>query len=179
MAKSDMKELFTKRFWDDVKGTFHEAFEDPPPTKAGDTGASSTPDSIGLEAAAYTQIAVNIPHFKHLLQVKERELLSEIAQLEEEARGPGEAEVRDSTDDATSSQFTSESLEEETVASRILIQVQGALKRIEDGTYDKCVTCGKQIPLARMEAVPWAAYCAEDQEKLDRAAQAETGGSTL
>jgi DnaK suppressor protein len=170
---SEMKELFSKKFWDGVKETFDEALEDP---------HDDAPQSAGkddLLASTYTQIAMNIAHFKHLLQVKERELLSEIAQLEEEARGSGEAEVRDSIDDATSSQGTSESLEEETLASQTLIQVQDALKRIEDGTYGKCITCGKQIPVARLEAVPWAAYCVEDQEKQDQAAHAQTGGSTL
>jgi DnaK suppressor protein len=122
---------------------------------------------------------MNIQHFKGLLEIKERELVAEIAQLQEEARGSGETEVRDATDDATSAQGISESLEEETVASQTLIQVQDALKRIADGTYGKCTKCGKQIPEARLEAVPWAAYCVEDQEKLEQAAHAQTGGSTL
>jgi RNA polymerase-binding transcription factor len=163
-----MKELFTKRFWNGVKGTFQEALEDSPRM------AQNHP-----QADAYTQISMNIEHFKQRLQVKERELLSAIARLEEEARGAGQDEVRDATDEATSSQGVSESLEEETIASRMLIQVRDALKRIEDGTYGQCLTCGKQIPVARLEAVPWAAYCVEDQEKLDRAAHAQTGGSTL
>jgi DnaK suppressor protein len=153
-----MKELFTKRFWDGVKETFDDAREEP---------------------SAYTHISMNIEHFKHLLQVKERELLAEISRLEVEARGSGEAEVRDPIDDATSSQNTSEALQEGSLASQTLIQVRNALQRIEDHTYGKCVTCGKDIPVARLEAVPWAAYCVEDQEKQDQAAQVQTGGSTL
>jgi DnaK suppressor protein len=166
---SEMKELFSKKFWDGVKGTFDEALQDAPQSAGEDD----------LLASTYTQIAMNIAHFKHLLQVKERELLAEVARLEAEARGAGEAEVRDPIDDATSAQGTSESLEEGSLVSETLIQVQDALKRIEDGTYGKCNTCGKQIPVARLEAVPWAAYCVEDQEKLDRASHAQTGGSTL
>ena len=166
---SEMKELFSKKFWDGVKGTFDEALQQGPPSVGKDEPPAST----------YTQIAMNIAHFKDLLQVKERELLAEVAQLEAEARGAGEAEVRDPIDDATSAQGTSESLEEGSLASETLTQVRDALKRIEDGTYGKCNTCGKQIPVARLEAVPWAAYCVEDQEKLDRASHAQTGGSTL
>jgi DnaK suppressor protein len=164
-----MKELFTKQFWEGVKGTFDEAREDSPQPATQSDHLSN----------AYTQISMNIEHFKHLLEVKQRELLSEIGQLEEEARGSGELEVRDATDDATTAQGTSEALEEDALASQTLIQVQDALKRIEAGTYGKCLTCGKQIPAARLEAVPWAAYCVEDQEKQDRAAHAQTGGSTL
>jgi DnaK suppressor protein len=122
---------------------------------------------------------MNIERFKQRLQAKERELLAEIARLEEEARGSGEAEVRDPIDDATSSQGTSEALQEESLASRTLIQVQDALKRIEAGTYGKCTACGRQIEAARLEAVPWAAYCLEDQEKQDRAEHVPQGGSTL
>jgi DnaK suppressor protein len=122
---------------------------------------------------------MNIQRFKQRLQDKERELQSDIARLEGEARGSGEAEVRDSIDNATASQGTSESLQEETLASETLIQVQDALKRIEDGTYGKCAACGRQIEAARLEAVPWAAYCLEDQEKQDRAALVPQGGSTL
>src|ERR1700677_3543475 len=122
---------------------------------------------------------MNIEHFKRRLLDKERELRTNIARLEEEARDSGDAEVRDSIDDATSSQGTSESLQEETLESRTLIQVQDALKRIEAGTYGKCTACGRQIEAARLEAVPWAAYCLEDQEKQDKLAHVPQGGSTL
>ncbi len=122
---------------------------------------------------------MNIKRFKHRLQDKERELLADNARLEGEARGSGEAEVRDSIDDATSSQSTSEALQEETLASQTLTQVQDAMKRIEAGTYGKCTVCGRQIEAARLEAIPWAAYCLEDQEKQDQAAHVPQGGSTL
>jgi RNA polymerase-binding transcription factor len=122
---------------------------------------------------------MNIEHFKRRLLDKERELQTNIARLEEEARDSGDAEVRDSIDDATSSQGTSESLQEETLESRTLIQVQDALKRIEAGTYGKCTACGRQIEAARLEAIPWAAYCLEDQEKQDKLAHVPQGGSTL
>lgn len=128
---------------------------------------------------AYTQIAMDIERFKQRLLDKERELRSDIARLEGEARIAGEAEVRDSTDDATSSQGASESLQEDTLASQTLVQVQDALHRIEDGTYGKCTACGRQIEAARLEAVPWALYCLQDQEKQDKAAHVQQGGSTL
>ena len=124
-------------------------------------------------------IAMNIERFKQRLLDKERELLEEMARLEDEARDSGEAEVRDSTDDATSSQGTSEALEEDAFASQTLTQVRDALKRIEDGTYGRCIVCGRQIEAARLEAVPWAAYCLEDQEKQEKRAHTPQGGSTL
>lgn len=40
-----------------------------------------------------------------------------------------------------------------------LDQIDGALKRIEDGTYGRCQACGVEIPEARLEAIPYAAQC--------------------
>jgi len=45
--------------------------------------------------------------------------------------------------------------------------IDAALRRIEDGTYGKCVDCGRPIEPARLEAVPWTPYCRADQEKHD------------
>ena len=117
-------------------------------------------------------------HFKQRLLAKERELQAEIARFESEARDAGEAEVRDSGDAATASQNSSEALQEGTVLSQILVQVQDALRRIERGTFGKCVACDRQIEPARLEAIPWTPYCLADQEKQDQATHAPSG-STL
>jgi DnaK suppressor protein len=111
---------------------------------------------------------MNTEHFKKLLLDKERELQSNLAGLEGEARASGEAEVRDSTDDATSAQGTSESFEEGALVSQTLEEVRDALLRIQNGTYGTCTLCGRQIDPARLEAIPWTPYCLEDQEKQDR-----------
>ncbi len=117
--------------------------------------------------------------FKKRLLDKERELSAEIARLGGEARGEGEPEVGDPTDAATNSEAADESLQEEALLSQTLVEVRDALRRIEDGTYGKCVDCGRNIELARLEAVPWARYCLKDQEKHDRAARVPQGGATL
>ena len=122
---------------------------------------------------------MNIERFKKRLRDKEQELLANIARLEGEARVSGEAEVRDATDAATSSQGASESLQEQTLESDTLRLVRDALHRIEDGTYGKCTACGRPMEEARLEAIPWAAYCLEDQEKQDKAAHVQQGGVTL
>ena len=122
---------------------------------------------------------MDIEHFKKRLLDKERELLADIARLEGQARDSSEPEVRDATDDATSDQSIAESLQEATFASQTLTEVRDALQRIEDGTYGKCTACGRPIEPARLEAIPWAAYCLADQEKHDREAHVAQGGSTL
>ena len=88
---------------------------------------------------------MNTEHFEKQLRDKERELQSNLAELEGEARTSGEAEVRDSTDDATSSQGTSEAFEEGIVVSQTLEQVRDALHRLQDGSYGRCTVCGRRL----------------------------------
>lgn len=38
-------------------------------------------------------------------------------------------------------------------------QVQAALRRVEDGSYGLCQTCGNPIPAERLEALPFATQC--------------------
>ena len=40
-------------------------------------------------------------------------------------------------------------------------EVRAALKRLDDGTYGVCVNCGKEIPPARLEAIPATRLCVE------------------
>ncbi|MEA2452811.1 MAG: DnaK suppressor protein [Actinomycetota bacterium] len=42
-------------------------------------------------------------------------------------------------------------------------EVEAALKRLEEGTYGTCEKCGKPIGDERLEVVPTARYCVEDQ----------------
>ena len=42
---------------------------------------------------------------------------------------------------------------------KILVEVNEALRRIEDGTYGICEGRGEPIPKQRLKAIPWARYC--------------------
>jgi len=53
-------------------------------------------------------------------------------------------------------------------SEQILGEIDGALKRIEDGTYGICTNRGEQISVERLEALPWATLCidcARDRER--------------
>jgi RNA polymerase-binding protein DksA len=51
---------------------------------------------------------------------------------------------------------------------RLLVAIDAALGRIEDGTYGKCVNCGAQIPVERLEAMPWATLCIDCKRLEER-----------
>jgi DnaK suppressor protein len=42
--------------------------------------------------------------------------------------------------------------------------IEGALRRIEDGSYGVCAHCGQPISAKRLQAVPWAEYCVDCQD---------------
>ena len=46
-----------------------------------------------------------------------------------------------------------------------------AFDRLERGLYGVCAQCGEEIPLARLKALPFAAYCVTCEEKRDQAAR--------
>lgn len=50
----------------------------------------------------------------------------------------------------------------------ILRQIERALEKIEEGTYGICDLSGEEIPLARLEAIPYAAMTVKSQEKFEK-----------
>ncbi|MCA9260119.1 MAG: TraR/DksA family transcriptional regulator [Planctomycetales bacterium] len=57
------------------------------------------------------------------------------------------------------------------VESRELANIEVALERIKSGSYGQCEICGGKIPLARLNALPYATNCIDCQRA------AETGGA--
>ncbi|MFG1686287.1 TraR/DksA family transcriptional regulator [Nonomuraea sp. NPDC049269] len=55
-----------------------------------------------------------------------------------------------------------------TVATTQRRAVIDALKRLDEGTYGRCVDCEKPVPEGRLEARPEAARCVECQGKRER-----------
>ncbi|MDQ2655693.1 MAG: TraR/DksA family transcriptional regulator [Chloroflexota bacterium] len=47
-------------------------------------------------------------------------------------------------------------------------RIMNALERMEGGTYGKCLRCGKDIPIDRLRAIPYAEYDVVCQEIIDR-----------
>jgi DnaK suppressor protein len=50
--------------------------------------------------------------------------------------------------------------------------VELALQRLADGDYGRCIDCGKEIPSDRLEAIPEAVRCIEDQARYEGALRA-------
>jgi len=49
-----------------------------------------------------------------------------------------------------------------------LRNARAALRRIEDGSFGTCQRCDEDIHPKRLAAVPWAQFCIQCQETMDR-----------
>jgi DnaK suppressor protein len=68
---------------------------------------------------------------------------------------PGNAEAS-----STKLEYAKElSIEQNTLD--LLSKVERALERIDDGSYGTCESCGKSIPLARLDVLPYASLCVD------------------
>jgi len=55
-----------------------------------------------------------------------------------------------------------------------LADVEHALRRLDEGTYGRCEACGRPIGDARLDAIPAARLCVDDQAKAERQANLGT-----
>ena len=53
-------------------------------------------------------------------------------------------------------------------AEHLLVEINAALGRIDDGSYGLCSVCGRPIGEERLEAVPYATLCIDDKRALER-----------
>jgi DnaK suppressor protein len=84
-----------------------------------------------------------------------------------ELSGPGVEDADDA--DALSDYDRTKAIVE--AAQQTLTQVNAALQRLAEGKYGICARCGKPIPPRRLEALPYATLCVEDQALAEREAE--------
>ena len=50
---------------------------------------------------------------------------------------------------------------------KVLYQIEEALKRVDEGSYGRCLDCNKPVPQTRLKAVPYAALCIACQRQRE------------
>jgi RNA polymerase-binding transcription factor DksA len=108
------------------------------------------------------------------LLLSEQQTVDQIALLDERAR---EAQTPDEvafSSDATLADEAPLAVEREkdvtltrSLQSRLL-DVRRALRKLEQGTYGRCDSCGQEINPQRLRAQPHAALCITCQAKMER-----------
>ena len=115
-------------------------------------------------------------HFKQMLLEKRREILRNVNEFEDEALRKSRL---DASGDLSSmpihmADIGTDNYEQEFALGlmdserKLLREIDDALGRIEQRTYGICEGTGKQIPKARLEAQPWARYCVEYAQMLEK-----------
>lgn len=53
----------------------------------------------------------------------------------------------------------------------IILEIEDAVKRIEEKKYGDCLSCKKPIAKIRLNAIPYAKYCKKCKEQLEKEAK--------
>ena len=87
--------------------------------------------------------------------------LSLLKELNAQTSGDMVDAALDSVQDEISSQLAE-------VESRELARIEYALERMREGQFGVCEGCGTGIPMARLNALPYATYCIKCQREAER-----------
>ena len=117
----------------------------------------------------------DLKKYEKLLLAKRQTLLEELENLRKESAST----IKDSTgelssytyhmaDLGTDAQEREKKFHLASKSGRLLYHIDEALRRIKDGAYGECSTCGEDISTARLEAVPHARMCIACKEKEEQ-----------
>lgn len=93
---------------------------------------------------------------KQLLEMQ-TELRNRVANTEDEERAEVQREGERDNAHLWEQSEVRDGLDDEATAE--LREISQAMARMDSGDYGYCVTCGEEIPEARLEAVPYAITC--------------------
>lgn len=102
---------------------------------------------------------------KRLLKLK-AEILKIIQSHEQE-----ESNTEHSIDEVDQASELMEKMMDFTMSSNFrtnIKKVEEALKRIEKGEFGKCMNCNNEIPIKRLEILPFTQYCIECQKEFEK-----------
>lgn len=121
-----------------------------------------------------------LDHYRQILSTRRDELASATVRAEAQVGDQEEMSHQDPGDRAVADVARDDLLHEAGRDSEQLQQIDASLARIQLGTYGTCAECGREIPISRLNAVPWANLCIRDQEISDQkrhASGAASGGA--
>lgn len=104
---------------------------------------------------------------KKLLEEKE-EILIKLSEFRNEGKEIGPEIAQDPGDRAESTYEKEFIFELSDAERRRLLQIDKALKKIEEDDFGRCESCHKEISKKRLDAIPWTPFCIKCQEKQER-----------
>ena len=108
-----------------------------------------------------------IVRFRSVLEMQLASLMGQSEQVVHEL-GAGGEEIPDPNDRATLEEGRNWSLRLGDRDRRLIGKIEGALARIEDGTFGTCLSCGRAIDPARLRARPVTDLCIACKTEAER-----------
>lgn len=106
--------------------------------------------------------------YRRKLTERKKEIVDAISEFYNESKKIEETGLVKDVGDKAETAYTKEFLLSLSNTERKqLMLIDEALKRIDKSDYDICQMCNKIIGKKRLDAVPWASYCIECQEKAE------------
>ena len=107
----------------------------------------------------------DLDYFKKQLLEKRTELIAVVHKTESYGREmEGSGNAMDMADQASKSYTKEFMFSLSNLERQLIILVEEALERIQEGSYGECTHCGEIVGRRRLEAVPWALLCVHCQE---------------
>ena len=121
-------------------------------------------------------MSIDTDHFRTLLLDERERVQRAITHLRDEHPGSLEDETDELASDGDNhmGDLAADTLNREIDyslgenAGQHLAEIDAALRRIDDGTYGRCVDGGEDIPAERLEAMPWASLCIDHARARER-----------
>ena len=110
-----------------------------------------------------------IAQFKKRLEELREQVMKTVQGAKEAVTQPDEAKgySQHSADEGTDDFAKNINLEVTNKEFGLLRQIDRALEKIEEGTYGICDISGEEIPVKRLEAVPYATMTVKAQKKFE------------
>lgn len=111
-----------------------------------------------------------IAQFKKRLEDLRRQVMQAVKGVKDAITQPDEAKgySQHSADEGTDDFVKNINLEVTNKEFGLIKQIDRALEKIEEGTYGICDLTNEEIPLKRLEAVPYATMTVKAQDRLEK-----------
>lgn len=140
--------------------------------------AEHTPGIVGVrnDLTFFTSRMSQLERHRAMNATEVQQFKERLLNLRDQLRGDIQASIEAVADEVRpvgeDAQEPSEGLDKELVLEsneeEIYHAVNAALQRIEDGTFGRCMECGKRIPRTRLNAIPYAAYCIDCERRAEK-----------
>lgn len=109
-----------------------------------------------------------VDFFRRVLESRRADILRALTRVEQEGRSL-ETDCPKDLGDLSVASLSKEMLFHHSTRRHILLRnIEEALQRIDRGDFGDCVSCGEQITLKRLQAMPFTQYCRDCQERIER-----------